>query len=369
MRFFRPAQPSPAPRPPSFGGRFLRGFLGWVLPGLGFFLAIGLTVSPAFGDLFTRLFENTVPVTAQLLACEPRRNGIGHSSEIRCRFRYSVDGQVLESEGRAWDSRSPFLTSRGLQQALDAQRAQPQRTAHVRTRQPSDVALDDPRWLAVPPLWVALLAVFIGLMALIVRLDPAGLPWRRADLAPDPETGHLEPVNHHHADRVRRRLVGQALAALGVVGLCLFGLSNQPANLVAKAAMTGLQAVPAQRVDCAHHRRGGTRGHDQIECGFDYVVAGQLFRGQAESLDFRYFPRRARLDAEVARLNAGATTPGAAMTAYVDPRHPGYAWGFIRTDHFVKFTWGLFELQLGLIVAIGLVFVVVQGVRWRRAGR
>lgn len=296
-----------------------------------------------------------------MLACEPRRNGISHTSEIRCRFRYHVDGQVLESEGRAWDSQSPFLSSRGLQQVLDAQQARPQRTAYVHPHRPSDVALADPRWLAMPPLWVALLVVFVGLATAIVRLDPAGLPWRRADLARDPETGHLEPLNGHRTDRVRRRIVLQMAAALAIIGVCLFGLSNQPANLAAMAALGDLQAVPAQRVECAHHRRGGYRGHDQIECGFDYGVGGQLFRGQAESLNFRYFPTRARLDAEVARLS-----PGAAITAYVDPRHPGYAWAFISTDAFVKFTWGLFELELGLLIAVGAVFLVVQAVRWRR---
>jgi hypothetical protein len=57
-----------------------------------------------------------------------------------------------------------------------------------------------------------------------------------------------------------------------------------------------------------------------------------------------------------------------AITAYVDSRYPSFAWAFQRDDTFVPFTWGLFELQL-LVVMVVLAALLAAGVvRWHRAG-
>lgn len=336
----------------------------WLVPGAGFLLAVGLTFSPLFGNRLMRLFDDTVQVEARVQACEPVRDGIGHESLIRCRFAYVHDGQTHVAEGPAWRTQNPFLTLAGLQRELQAQSAQTVRMADVRARRPSVAALVDTRWLAMPPLWVWLFGLFVALVTVILRLDPSGMPWRRTELAPDPITGHLQPINANRTHRVRRRIAVQLGAGLLVMAICLFGLSNQPANLVAKASMTGLQPVQARLVDCDHHRRGGYRGHDQIECAFVYEVGGQVLRGQAESLDFRYFPTGKRLDAQAALLQ-----PGVATTAYVDPQHPGYAWAFISDDTFVKFTWGLFELELVVLIIVAGALIVMSMVRWRRSDR
>ncbi|MDO9405235.1 MAG: DUF3592 domain-containing protein [Polaromonas sp.] len=351
-------------RPRTPVGRFLRGVLVWLVPGFGFLMAAALAFSPAFIDAFGSLFEEHVQVQARVSQCQPWRDGMRRASTIRCQIDFSHDGQPYSLQRTAWTSQSPFLTSEGLSRALAAQSAVGTRRADFRADRPDSAYLPDTRWLALPAAWVWLLGLFVGLVALLLRLDPSTLPWRRAELAPDPVTGHLEPLDGRHQRRVRRRLAAQCGLAAAALGLCLFGLSNQPVNLLGKAAMGALQPVPAQLAGCLHQRTSSYRGHDQINCAFDYRVAGQSFRGQAESLDFRYFPTRARLDAEVARLQ-----PGPAVTAYVDTRYPSYAWAFIRDDAFIKFTWGLFELELALLIAALAGFIVWTGLRWVRAGR
>jgi hypothetical protein len=324
---------------------------------------LSLVLSPRLAETMSVATEDLVPVDAQVTSCIPQRNGRRARTEIVCRFDYAYEGTQHNTESTAWSRDDPFLTSTGLTQALAQQSASTTRTAYLRSRTPEEAELADPRWVTVPPLWLWLLALFAASAVLIVRADPSDLPHRRVDLALDPATGHLVPINHHRRDRIRRRLVVQGLAALLAGGICLYGLSNQPANLVAKSAMRALQPVSAQLVDCGHrYRRAGRSGHDSLDCDFVYAVAGQTYRGKAESLRFGLFPTDARMDAKVAALQAAP-----AVTAYVDPRYPGFAWAFLSEDVFIPFTWGLFELQLVLLMLVAGGVLVAAVVRWRRA--
>lgn len=321
-----------------------------------------LMVSPKLVETLSVATENLVPVDAQVTSCTPWRDGRRAQTEIVCRFNYFLGGTQHTAEKTAWSRDDPFLTSSGLAQALAHQSAMTARTAYVRSRTPEAARLADPRWVTVPPLWLVLLALFAASAFLIVRMDPSDLPHRRADLVVDPVTGKLVSISHQRRSRIRRRLVVQGLAALVAGGICIFGLSNQPANLIAKSAMRALQPVPAQLVDCGHrYIRAGRTGHDGLECDFVYAFEGQTHRGVAESLRFGLFPTNARMDAEVAALQAAP-----AVTAYVDPRYPGFAWAFISEHVFIPFTWGLFELQLVLIALVAGGVLVSTFVRWQR---
>lgn len=331
------------------------------LAGPVFFLC--LVLSPRLADSMSVATEDRVPVDAQVRSCTPRRDGRHAQSAIVCRVDYVYDGTPFTADATAWDRDDPFLTSPALTQALAQQSASATRTAYLRPHAPGAPLLADPRWVTMPPLWLLLLALFAASAALIVRMDPSDVPHRRADLALDPATGRLMPINHHRRNRIRRRLAVQGAAALLIAGICIFGLSNQPANVVAKSAMRALQPVPAELVDCGHrYRRAGRTGHDSLDCDVVYAFAGHTYRGAAESLRFGLFATNARMDAQVAALLASPT-----VTAYVDPRHPEFAWAFLSDDVFLPFTWGLFELQLILFVLVAGGVVVAAIVRWRRA--
>jgi hypothetical protein len=321
-----------------------------------------LMVSPRLVETLSVAMEDLVPVDAQVMSCAPQRNGHRAQTEIVCRFNYVYEGTQHIAESAAWSRDDPFLTSSGLAQALAQQSALTTRTAYLRPRDPTSARLTDPRWVTVPPLWLVLLGVFAASAFLIIRVDPSNLPHRRADLVLDPATGKLISIAPQRRSRVRRRLVVQGLAALVAGGICVFGLSNQATNIVAKSAMRALQPIPAQLVDCGHrYIRAGRTGHDSLECDFIYAFAGQTHRGVAESLRFGLFPTNVRMDAEVATLQAAP-----AVTAYVDPRYPGFAWAFISGHMFIPFTWGLFELQLVLIALVAAGVLVSTFVRWQR---
>jgi hypothetical protein len=325
---------------------------------------ICLVMSPRLEDKASSWVNNAVPVQARVTSCTPHRDGRRWQTEIICQFAYAYEGQNYVAESAGWSSQDPFLTSGEFERALAQQSGMTTRPAYTRSRNPSDAMLLDQRWVAMPPLWVWLLILFVALIFAMFRLDPSGIPYRRADLAPDPSTGDLVPINHHRRNRVRRRLAGQGLSALVAGGICLFGLSNQPANIVAKLGMTALRPQPARLVNCDHHYyRTGRSGHDQLDCDLVYRVDGRTYRGEADSLRFGLIPTDARMDAVVARLRSEP-----AVTAYVDRRYPSYAWAFISEDAFVPFTWGIFELELGFLLFVIAAVLTGSVVRWFRAG-
>lgn len=326
-------------------------------------VAVGLVLSPRLGQAISSWMADARPVPARVMSCAPQRDGVHGETKVICRFTYRHQGKSHVAESTSWNSQSPFLTSAALTRVLARQSAASTRRADISPDDPSDARLLDQRWVAMPPLWAWLLALFAVSIVVIFRLDPSDIPYRRAELAPDPSTGQLVPINHHRRDRVRRRLAGQGLAALLAGGICLFGLSNQPANIVAKLAMTALQPTPARLVNCDHHYyRAGRGGHDQLDCDFVYRSDGRTYRGRAESLRFGLIPTDARMDAQVAGLR-----PRKAVTAYVDRRYPGYAWAFISEKAFIPFTWGLFEVELVLLILVMNAILIACIVRWHRA--
>jgi hypothetical protein len=324
---------------------------------------ISLVVSPRLAETMSIWSDNVVPVQAHVASCTPHRDGRHRRTQIVCRFAYAYAGTNYVAQSAGWSSDDSFLTSAWLERALAGQSAMTERLANVRSRAPSAAILSDHRWVAMPPLWLWLLILFVTLILAMVRLDPSDIPHRRAELALAPSRGDLVPINRSRRDRIRRRLAGQGFAALVAGGICLFGLSNQPANSVAKLGMTSLRPQPGRLVNCGHrYYRTGRSGHDQLDCDFVYQVAGRFYRGEADSLRFGLIPTNARMDAVTARLRAQP-----AVTAYVDQRYPGYAWAFVSEDVFVPFTWGIFELELGVILlAMGAV-LVASIIRWRRA--
>ena len=336
-------------------------FLSWLIPAGGFITAGGLILSPLFAERLSLLVDQPVRVEARIIACRPHRDGINHRSTIECRFRYRYGGAAYVAQSAAWDSDSPFLTSSDLKHALAKQSSRRTRVADVSRFDPHEARLVDDRLLVMPPLWLWLLGIFIALGVAAVRLDPSGMPYRRAELRPDPETGYLEPFDNKRRNRLRRRIALQILAGSMALVICLFGLSNQPHNIVAKFGMTTLRPTPAYLTGCAYRRNGSPKGPDQIDCRFAYQAGGHLRTGQAESLRFGLFPTKARMRAEVASL-----PDGTAVTAYVDAQYPDYAWAFIREDMFVPFSWGIFELELWLISLVISVGLVASLFRWGR---
>jgi len=341
--------------------RLLPALLTWLIPGCGFAAALTLLLSPWVVDRLSMAMDDTVRVEAQVTTCVPRRDGLNKRNAVVCRFHYDYAGEIHETESPAWDSRSPFLTSAGLARELALQSSRTSRAAEVPRRHPAEARLVDQRPLAMPPLWLWLLGLFIALMVAAFRLDPSGIPHRRAELTPDPVTGHLVSIDHRRRNRLRRRIEGQCLAGAVTMAICLYGLSNRPADLIGRAGMTALRPVPARLFNCTHQHHGGYRGNEQIDCDFAYRAGGAMRIGQAESLDFRLFPTNARMNAEIARLPDGMP-----VTAHVDPRRPDYAWASIREDAFVPFTWGLFELELWIILAAIAAGLIASIGRWRR---
>jgi hypothetical protein len=339
-------------------------WLSTILAAAGPIVFICLIVSPRIAETVSMWVEDAVLVQARVTSCTPHRDGRRHQSEILCSFAYAYGGGTYVGRSAGWVGSDPFLTSGGLERVLARQSAMTTRPASLRPSDPSDAVLLDQRWVTMPPLWLLLLILFVAMVIAMVRLDPSDSPYRRVDLEPDRSTRELVPINHNSRDRVRRRLAAQGLAALVTGGMCLFGISNQPANIVAKLGMTALQATPARLVDCAHrYYRSGRSGHDQLDCDVVYEVDGRAYRGEAESLHFGLIPTNARMDAEVARSRSQAN-----VTAFVDRRHPGYAWSFISEHAFAPFTWGIFELELGFLVLVMVLVLAACITRWRRAG-
>lgn len=344
--------------------RFLPFTLG-ALATAGPLLFIALILSPRVAETITGWIESPEQVSVRIQGCWPYRDGEKARSAIACRFTYVHNGQGYVAQSVAWRSDDPFLTSRGLDRALEAQSSATTRLAWLRSSRPEEAELLDLRWFTMPPLWLWLLAVFAAMAVAIHRLDPSDLPYRRGDMVVAPATGHLIAINPRRRRIVRWRLAGQSLAASVIAAICAFGLSNQPANLALLLAMDRLQAMPGHLVDCDNrYHRAGRTGSDQIDCGVRYVFAGKIYRGQAESLHYGLVPTDQRMREAVASIRNKPE-----VVAYVDPVHPGFAIAFIRQDTVVPFSWGLFAAQLALCFAIAITIMIASAVRWRRADR
>ncbi len=325
---------------------FLANVFCFVIPGAAILLVVVCTVSPRAFSTMRILFDNPDRAVASVQSCELVRDGENHLHAVRCAVQYDVQGVLHRSALDVWSTRSPFVTPAALQRELSAQRARPTRDILVAPRFRSYPAVVDTRWLATPGLWVFLLAGACALVSCALFSLPRNRVERRSDYVRDPVTDQLMPIN---ATTHRRGSGGWVVlwstALLAAMLLCVYGLSSRLRTELSMLGFVDLAAHPAQLADCEHVRVGGLKGHRQIECGVRYAVGDVVFNGQAESLDFRFFPTSARLDARVASLE------GTPVVARVDPAHPAYALALIDSRWLVVHTFGLFELMLLAMLA------------------
>jgi hypothetical protein len=298
----------------------------WLIPGAGLFLFVALPISPWVLEQMVVIGEHSVRVQAQVQSCELVRDGRHRQNAVFCTFRYDFEGKPYTATSAAWTSQNPFVTMQGLTRQLASESASTTRLIRVETRHPKNARIPDERILAMPELWVDLVMLIGAIAALAVRLEPGGRIYKRADLRVDPASGELVEINN---DRRKRRLRAAALAGLAILlamAACVYGLSNRLSNAAAMMALGRLQETPARLVDCGHRYYGSTKGHDQLDCAFQYQVNGQTLRGQADSLDFRFVPTDARMDTQADRLE------GKEVRAYVDTARPAYAWAFLSDE-------------------------------------
>lgn len=329
--------------------RWLTGtFFSWLLPGAGILAFVAFTISPLAIDRMSTIFDDTTHVPARVESCELVRDGLRREHAIWCDAQYVYEDKAYRTNVRTWRSQSPFVTLASLHNELAQQSARPTRSVLILKSAPKNAMIPDPRWIAAPALWAYLMSLLIAAFGLAIYYHPDREVYKRDDLRLDPATGELIEINNNHRDSVRRRALTWVGIILAAMFVCLYGLSNRLGNEISMLAFSKLQPVPAQLITCEHRYYGTRKGHDQINCTLQYSVAGQSFTRHAESIDFRSFATDARMDAEVARLQ------GTEVQAYIDPAYPGYAWGFISTAWFVKYSWGIFELML----LVALVFVL-----------
>ena len=197
--------------------------------------------------------------------------------------------------------------------------------------------------------------LFVGSMAVFIRLIPSGVQ-RRSDMVygQDKSTGRQMLVERPGTGtRSSGRMYVQT-AALVLAGLlCVYGLTNRPANAVDTLALSGLQHVPARLVDCEHRWTSTTKGHDEIRSGVVYSFNGVAHTGRAESVEFHLFPTNARMNAQVARF---MQSPG--RTAYVDAQHPEFAIAYIDTAWLALYSFGIFEGIVALLLLLLLPFLL-----------
>lgn len=342
----------------------IRKVLSWTPVVFVAFFFFVTAASPRFMGEIGQIVDSSISTDATVTSCYPYRDGRRQQNVIRCSFDYTAMGKNYKGQDDAWSSQSPFLSADGLKQELAIQSARTSRTVTFSHRHPANASLIDDRWLAMPALWNWELVFFAASISLFFTLTPGRTVYKRATLIVDPETGEL--VETEGAEKIRKaHQTRWAIFAGGVVLLaelaCLFNLSNRPQNALLKMSLTGLQEVPVRLVDCKHTRLSSYKGHDQIDCAFEYKVDGQVMRGQAESINFRFFPTEARLNGEVSKL-ADASD----VTAYVDTHNPGYAVAFINDDWWAIFSWGILELEICVVMLGGLPFVmykIISGAR------
>lgn len=322
----------------------LRSIAGWLICGAGPFLIFAMPLSPWLNQHLFTAFLDLRHVQAQMQSCELVRDGRRRENAVKCVFQYEVDGKPHTARIPVWTSESPFDTPAKLAAQLAVESQGSARMLEFDAHDADDVWVPEKRLFAPPALWVYLALAGVLLAALAICVEPGGRTYRRADLRPDPDTGELVEINNHRRNR-RRRAAAASLVAISVAALgCLYGISARIANEAAMPALSGMTTTPARLVDCRHRMFGSYKGHDQIDCAFEYRWNGKTMRGQAESLDFRFVPTDSRMDAAVAAVQ------GKPVTAYVDPARPGYAWAFISNDWFVGYSWGLFELMLVFVL-------------------
>lgn len=321
--------------------RVVLGCIGSVLVTCLVLLAVVWLASPRFNSRMEEWTGGAHTVPATVNHCELFRNGDARENEVRCNATYSFEGKPYAFQSRAWSSDSPFLTSAGLADELTAQSQITVRSVHVHRYAPDRGELVDERWIAMPPFGTLLGVLFIACMATYVASIKT--VYKRSEFT---ETGSYK----QQGKRVMLQIVALSCAGL----FCIYALTNRPTNVLNRMSLTALQQVPAHLTDCTHRFHGASRGNDEINCAFQYLVQGKTYTGRADEMDFRFFPTDARMDAEVTRTQQ---TPD--RIAYVDPQHPTFAMTYISNDWFVLYSWGLFELAM-VVIAFGVIPVLIK---------
>jgi hypothetical protein len=340
------------------------GWLGDIAIASCFLLLLVVISSPRFDSRMEERITSVKTVPAHVEHCELVRDGDRRENAVRCSFVYTFEGQQHNAASTAWRSNSPFTTSGDLARALAAQSRIEVRPAHVHHYAPDRASLIDDRWMTAPSVGTFFFLLFVACMWLFFALFPSvhrrsDMVYRRADFdstgeEPDSSTGAkpgrmqlVEAPGFWIRSRMHRRLQVSALGCAAL--LCLYCLTNRPGNLLHRAALTGLQPVAARLTGCTHAFHGQSKGNDEINCGFQYVVDGKPYTGRAEAIDFRLFPTEARMDAQVLEAEQSPD-----RVAYVDPQHPTYALAYISNDWVVPYSWGIFEALVA-----GVLFVVL----------
>lgn len=302
------------------------------------------TASPRVIYEADRILIHKTHTDAVMTSCFLSRDGRRHENVIRCSFDYGVDGKPYKGESIIWRSESPFFTGAGLNQELATQSLPTIRIATLSTYNAKVTLIRDDRWLAMPSLWGWESAIFIGLLGLIYAM----LSEQTVDQCADPV-------------RQRRLMIVQVVTVvLGVLAF-LHSLSNGSQNALLKMSLTGFQELAARLVDCDHRGTGGRTGHDQINCGFEYVVDGKILHGQAESINFRLFPTDDRMNTEISKL-----THVDNVTAYVDMKNPGYAVAFMSNEWWLTYSWGVGHLEIFIAMLVGLFFISSSAIKKMR---
>ncbi|MCD9096764.1 hypothetical protein LU699_16765 [Luteimonas fraxinea] len=340
-----------------FARRLAANLVYFVIPGAALLLIVVCTLSPRAFSMMQVVFDKPDRVVALVESCELVRDGVNRQHAVRCAVQYDAQGDSHRIALDVWSTASPFATPASLHRELAWQRARPTREILVSPGFPLDATVIDTRWLAVPGLWVFLLTGAGVLVGCAVYSLPRDKVHRRRDYVRDPGTDRLMPINaiRHRRGSVRRFVLWSA-ALLAAALLCVYGVSSRMRTELSMLGFSDLVAHPAQLADCAHVRVGAVKGHRQIECHVRYQAGGVVFTGQAESLDFRFFPTGARLDARVAGLD------GTPVVAWIDPVHPAYALALIDRRWIVPHTLGVFELML-LALLVGLLWMALMLVR------
>lgn len=319
----------------------------FVVPGAALLVAIVYTVSPIAFSRFATWADDPIRVSASIDSCAVVRDGVKREHAIRCLAHYTYANAAFHSPVTVWTSKSPFATPASLDRELQAQRGIKTRTVELFYRDKKMASTPDERWLATPSLGAFLVTILAGALGYALYRLPRTSMHRRADYVLDRTTDELVPINDRPRKAARHLWRLWTAIILLAMLVCLYGVSDRLSKTVSLLGFSSLESVPATLVDCEHRYYGTRKGHNQIDCGFRYTWQGQTYRGQAESLDFRFFPTDARMDAEVARKQ------GTPVQARIDPQHPGYAWAFIDASWVLPYTWGPLELLLlGLLLGV-----------------
>ncbi len=331
---------------------------------LGLLLIIALVLSPRAVDTIAQVIKPRTEVNAIPLNCRLLRDGHRRRDAISCDFVYRHAGQVYERPAVVWFSKSPFASPARLDAMLTraADRAD---SVWIDERRPGSPRVRDGRWLMPPTLWLWLGAGWIALVFVVLKAQTSASVHRRGDYRRDRAHDQLVPLNRSPAQRQRRYALLLGALALYTLAITAINVSQKLENDVQMLGMRSLTPVTATLQDCGLRYIGTTRGgHHQVRCNGLYRYDGVTYLRQADALNLALPTRRATRETFVDELQ------GAQVTAYVDPRHPGYARMPLNDDWLLPLSWSLLTILIAL-AALPLVpwWLVCAWRHWAAARR